>query len=352
VNSINGFPSEEIVVINNPGLSWERSYQTNIRMDFITQGNVLSGSIEYYHKKGTNLYAPIPYDYTTWGLSANITANVADMKGNGVDVVIHSLNLNSHFKWTTDFLFNYNDSRTTAYYTNQSTLPYYLLGNGNTINPIVGKPLYAIAAYKWGGLDAQGNPQGYINGTRGTDYAAIDENAYEKGLESGSFRYIGPANPPVFGSLLNAFSYKGFALSFNITYKFGYYLFRPSLSYSGLVNYGTGGTDYQKRWQNPGDENKTDVPSFIYPVDESRESFYAGSEINVIKGDHIRLQFINVSWSLPGNKSGLPFRSLQFYCNVANLGILWRANKYHVDPDFTGKIPEPKTFSFGIRSNF
>jgi TonB-linked SusC/RagA family outer membrane protein len=352
INTVNGFQSEEILVINNPDLSWERSYQTNIRLDFITAKNVFSGSVEYYHKKGKDLYAPIPYDYTTWGLNANITANVADMKGNGVDVVLHSLNLNRNLKWTTDFLFDYNTSRTTAYYTSQSTSPYYLLGNGNIINPIIGKPLYAIAAYQWGGLDDLGNPQGYINGNRSTDYAAIDENAYEKGFESGSFRYVGPANPVVFGSLLNSFSYKRFTLSFNITYKFGYYLFRPSVSYSSLVNYGTGGTDYQKRWQNPGDENKTNVPSFLYPVDERRDGFYAGSEINVIKGDHVRLQFINVSYSFPGNKKALPFRNLQLYGNVANLGILWRANKYHVDPDFVGTMPQPKTFSFGIRSNF
>lgn len=352
INNTTGFPSEEILVINNPDLSWERSFQTNIRLDFATQKNILSGSIEYYHKKGKDLYAPIPYDYTTWGLNANIISNVADMKGYGIDIIFHSNNFNRKFIWTTDLLFSYNDSRTIAYYTNQSAIPYYLLGQGNTINPIVGKPLYAIAAYRWGGLDEQGNPQGFIDGKKSTDYAGIDDNAYDKGFASGSFRYIGPASPAVFGSLLNSFSFKGFAVSFNITYKFGYYLFKPSVSYSSLIKYGTGGADYGKRWQHAGDELKTGVPSFNYPVDERRDGFYAGSETNVIKGDHIRLQFLNVSHSFLENIKNLPFKNLQVYFNAANLGILWRANNYQLDPDYIGTLPEPTMFTFGIRTNF
>jgi len=39
-----------------------------------------------------------------------------------------------------------------------------LLGSGRSITPVVGQTLYSISAYKWGGLDSQGNPQGYLNG--------------------------------------------------------------------------------------------------------------------------------------------------------------------------------------------
>ncbi|AYD48465.1 SusC/RagA family TonB-linked outer membrane protein [Arachidicoccus soli] len=352
INNITGFQDERINYINNPDLSWERSYQTNLRIDFATAKNIISGALEYYHKKGRDLYAPIPYDYTTWGLSSTITANVADMKGNGVDITLHSNNINRDFKWTTDFLWSYNTSITTAYHTDNAASAYYLLQGGNTINPIIGKPLYAIAAYKWGGLDAQGNPQGYIGDTLSTDYAGIDVNAYERGLKSGSFVYVGPASPTIFGSLSNEFSYKSFALSFNITYKFHYYLFKPSLSYTALATNGTGGIDYGQRWKQSGDENKTNVPSFVYPLNSDRDAFYNGSTINVIKGDQIRLQFINLSYSLLSNKKNLPFNSLQIYINAANIGILWRANNDHIDPDYANGIPNPKTYTVGIRANF
>jgi hypothetical protein len=346
-------PIEQILTLNNPQLSWERAYQTNFRFDFSIVNDLLSGSIEYYHKKGSKLYGPTPYDYTAWGLNSTITANVANMKGNGIDVSLHSNNLNRKFKWSTYYLFNYNSSKTTAYYTPTASSVSLLIGNsGNTIFPIIGKPMYAIAAYKWGGLDNGGNPMGYLNDTLSTDYYAIAQSAVDKEKESGTFKYIGPASPVIFGSLLNQFSFKQFSLSFNITYKLGYYLFRPSLSYSSLANNGITGAEYKNRWKQPGDETKTNVPSFVYPLNSSRDAFYNASEVNVIKGDHIRLQFINLTYSFLKKNKTPPFKSLQLYANASNIGILWRANKDHIDPDFANGIPDPKAYTIGIRTNF
>jgi hypothetical protein len=46
------------------------------------------------------------------------------------------------------------------------------------------------------------------------------------------------------------------------------------------------------------------------------------------------------------------FKSIQVYGNAANLGILWRANKRGIDPEYRGGniIPPSKTFSIGIRA--
>ncbi|AYD47398.1 SusC/RagA family TonB-linked outer membrane protein [Arachidicoccus soli] len=345
-------PGLSISAINNPDLSWERSYQTNIKLDFATRKNTLTGSLEYYMKKGTDLYAPTPYDYTTFGLTSTITANVADMKGKGVDITLHSVNINKAFRWTTDFLYSYNQSVTTKYYASSSSAIQSFLGHGNMIMPVVGKPLYSIAAYKWGGLDANGDPQGYINDTLSTNYNAISQSSLNNGLKGGSIVYVGSANPTSFGAIMNNFSFKGFELSFNITYKLGYYLLKPALAYNGLATNGTNGADYAKRWQEPGDEHKTNVPAFVYPLNASRDGFYQLSEINVIKGDHIRLQFINLSYSFLARRYKLPFKNLQVYFNIANLGILWRANHDHIDPDFVNAIPDPKTYTLGVRANF
>lgn len=352
INNLTGLNIQQINTLNNPSLSWEHAYQTNLKMDFVMLKNRLSGIIEYYKKRGTDLYAPTPYDYTTWGGSATIVANVADMKGHGIDLALRSLNINSALKWTTNFLFNYNTNKTTSYFTPASNTVASFLGNGTIITPVIGKPLYAIAAYKWGGLDKNGNPQGYLNDTLSEDYNGITRSPFNEGLSGGSFVYIGSATPVIYGSILNEFILNRFSLSFNITYKLGYYLIKPSLNYSTLVNGGYGGADFDKRWQQPGDETKTDVPSFIYPVNSARESLYVGSTQNVIKGDHIRLQFLNIAYTFPGNKNELPFKNLQFYFNASNLGILWRANNAKIDPDFVNSIPNPKTYTIGLRANF
>lgn len=338
--------------LNNPELRWEKSYQTNFRADFALKNHIISGSIEYYLKKGRDLYAPTPYDYTTFGKGSTITANVADMEGKGVDIILNSTNINKKLRWSTGFLFNYNTSKTTAYFSQSATNIASIIGRGNGITPIVGKPLYAIAAYRWGGLDDEGNPQGYLDNNLSEDYNAIQKSSQNEGLGGGSFVYIGPASPTVYGSLINHLNYKGVELSFNFTYKLGYYFLKPSLSYNSLALYDLDGNEYASRWQQPGDEKSTHVPSFVYPLNADRDAFYARSEVNVLRADHIRLQFVNLSYSFLKDRPGFPFKNLQVYVNAANLGIVWRANKYHIDPDYPNVIPQSKTYTIGIRAGF
>jgi len=111
--------------------------------------------------------------------------------------------------------------------------------------------------------------------------------------------------------------------------------------------------DYVNRWKKPGDELTTNIPAFTYPNSSDRDAFYATSEINVLKGDHIRLGYINLSYRIfSSSRKQFPFHNLEVYGNLANLGILWRANHDKIDPDSPRSLPLSRTISFGIRSNF
>jgi len=346
-------PITRIISINNSDLKWEQSRQINLGIEFSTKNNILSGSIDYYLKKGTDLYGQTPYDYTTWGLNQTITKNVAAMKGKGIDLNIQSINLHREFKWTTNLLLNYNRSKTTAYYTESAKNGIALLGGGNTIIPVIGKPLYGIVAYKWGGLDNAGNPQGYLDGKLSTDYRAMAEEANTKGLENGNIVYVGSGSPLYFGSLINTFIWKQLSVSINISYRFNYYFLKPSIRYSALVNNGVGNSDYEKRWKNPGDELVTNVPSFQYPVDNNRDNFYNLSEINVLRADNIRLQYINMSYSFNNLRTKKNFfRNLQVYANAANLMLLWKKNKEGLDPDYPNSLQPIRNWTFGVKSTF
>ncbi len=351
-NAVTNLHFVRISVVNNPELRWEQSAQMNLRIDFSTANQWLSGAFEYYKKQGTDLYGETLYDYTTWGRSQRITKNVAAMEGNGIDVTVQSRNIHKLFTWNTSVLFSYNNNKTTKYYTVGANDISALLSGGSSINPVIGKPLYAVAAYKWGGLSPlDGSPRGYLNGQLSTDYTAMRLEAMKKGID-GNIVYKGAAIPLYFGSLINSFSWKQFSASVNVGYKFGYYLFKPTISYQSLIDQGTGHGDFEDRWQKAGDEKHTDIPSFIYPNNSDRDSFFSRSEANVIQGDHVRLKYINLAYTLPTIARQSLFDHLQLYINVSNLGILWRANKDHVDPDYISSIPVTKTFAIGLRSNF
>src|SRR5690606_32856435 len=108
------------------------------------------------------------------------------------------------------------------------------------------------------------------------------------------------------------------------------------MSYGGLVNGATGHTDYYLRWMKPGDGLQTDVPSFQYPVDSRRDLFFANSTATVERGDHIRIQDLNVSYRFTtvGNQNRF-FKgaTLTIYTNNLNL-FVWKATGTHLDPDF------------------
>ncbi|TYR34400.1 hypothetical protein FXV77_15360 [Sphingobacterium phlebotomi] len=121
-----------------------------------------------------------------------------------------------------------------------------------------------------------------------------------------------------------------------------------------MIENGRGHADYEKRWQKQGDELFTDIPAFTYPVISGRDAFFASSEANVIKGDHIRLNYINIGYELFSRKEVqvLPFERIQLFAVASNLGILWRANKDKIDPDNISIYPEQRTITIGLRSNF
>lgn len=348
--SFTNYPFYRIQTLNNPDLRWEQSRQFNIGVEFVLKNKRLSGSVDWYRKDGIDLLGEALFDYTAAGFSPTVVKNVANSKGTGVDIILNSRNIDKAFQWTSTLLLSFNKTITAKYFSPYANKAHVLIGGGGSIIPVVGKDLYGIAAYRWGGLDAQGNPQGYANGQLSTDYTAISNEAGEKELDGSSIVYIGPGTPKCFGSLINTISYKQLSLSFNLAYKLGYYAFKPSISYDALIFYGGGHSDFAKRWQQPGDEANTTVPAFNYPNDYSRDLFYSLSEVNVINASHIRLQYINLSW-VPVIKTGT-VKAMELYANVANLGIVWRSNKQGIDPDYPATVPPARIWSMGVRCSF
>lgn len=332
----------------NPDLKWEESVTTNAALDFATSKQIISGSVEYYKKRGKNLFGPSPVDYTA-GINSNIvTRNIASMKGNGLDLTIKSKNIERSFRWETNLLLSLYKEETTSYFFPDGSV--YTPGFGNGISPMVSKPLYAILSYRSAGLDpATGDPRGYLNKQVSEDYYSI----YYAATSVDSLMYNGPSTPRIFGSVGNSFSWKGFSLSTYVSYKLGYYFRKESINYDLLFNSGIGNSDFSKRWQYPGDELKTQVPSMVYPNIGGRDNFYALSNATVLKGDNICLQFINLSYDFTGRLiSKKLFKMLQLYINASNLGIIWKANKENIDPDFPSSMPTPKTYAIGLRANF
>lgn len=342
----------------DPDLRWEKTRMMNLGIDFALKNKTLSGSVEYFIKKGNDLMgdallAPsIGFQNPITG-TASVRGNFAALSGKGWDLQMESKNLNGKLRWTTHYLLSHATDRVTRYDVPNTPFAYVNYGSGNqgTSFPMVGKPVYGIYSYRWGGLDTEtGDPMGYIS----KDSSSKDYAALVNPKDVTAIIYNGPAQPTYFGGVSNTFSWKGFSLSFTLSFKMGYYFRRSSINYSALFVNWSGNQDYLRRWQAPGDEKTTFVPSMPTAVDYSRDKFYNYASVLVDKADHIRWQDLSLSYELrKEDRPRLPFKALRLYIYCNNIGILWRANPDHLDPDLQGNaLPAPLTVSMGLKAAF
>jgi TonB-dependent starch-binding outer membrane protein SusC len=350
--NINNAPYAYITHAPNPQLRWEKVKMTNFGIDFSIGKNIVDGSIEYYIKNAIDLIGEMPVDPTTGALSPLQTftyrGNSASTKGAGIDIRLQSKNIRGKFNWTTDLLFTHYTDKVVDYLAKPADVFSYWT-KGLVVLPVKGRPLYSVFAYPWAGLDpTSGDPQGYVGKEISKDYNTI---LFEGKPED--MRYMGPAVPTNFGTLRNSFDWKGIQLSFSLSYQFGYYFTRNSISYSNLYSNWIGHGDFASRWQKPGDEKITNVPSMVYPADYSRDAFYSLSETLVEKADNIRLQDIRLGYTFRKNTfRKFPAENISVFAFCNNAGIIWRANKLGLDPDVVTGLPAIRTLSFGLQANF
>lgn len=344
-DTYNGKQFATIVNPPNPNLRWEKTAVTNMGLDFSFLSSRISGSIDFYNKKSTDLIGDALVDPTT-GVTISTTkfgyrGNVATMKGKGLDLSVNSSNLQGKIKWNTQLNFSMAKDKITSYEA-EKTIGSDIVGNGLLISPIIGEPVYSIFSYRWGGLDpANGNPLGYSNGELTDNYGDLTT-----GSKYDDLVYNGAATPTKFGNIRNTVSLDRFELSFNLVFRLGYFYRSPSVNYSMLMN-GIVHPDYLERWQTQGDELITNVPSIVFPAITGRENFYRNSEILVHKADNIRLSDAIISYIPKWDNKFV--NNLRIYFQVDNIGTIWRAHKEDYDPDILSEISMVRNFSLGLR---
>jgi TonB-linked SusC/RagA family outer membrane protein len=345
VATYTNYPYASIRQFANPSLRWEKVRMFNAGIDFAMFG-ILDGSLEYYQKKATDLYGNAPIDYTS-GAGDRIVKNVADMRGTGFDLTLHATLIRKQLNWSVSLLSSYNNTRVLRNYLPSLTGSNFI-NAGVNVSAEEGRPVYGVYSYRWAGLDpTNGNPIGIFAGSNSTDYAKLTGAT----TTISDLVYSGPATPTFFGSLQNEFAYKNFDLKVMISYKAGHYFRRSSLSYSALFAGASTHSDYALRWQQPGDEQRTVVPSLVYPAVTARDAFFLNSDALVEKADHVRLEFVRLSYRARMRAMNSIYTA-DVFVHVANLGLLWRANKNSIDPDYVVGIPPSASFTVGIQFNF
>ena len=342
VNRYNATPMS-IVSPDNPNLRWERSGLFNAGIELADRKRQLELSVEYYRRKSTFLLASGAQDPTLG--SSFFWGNNAAMVGSGFDL---SLATNHAWgkKWRLNnlLLLSKTTNKVTRYDDPYKQAWFYT--NPGFLSPQVGASVYSLYAYKWGKLNAVGDPQGYVNGKLSKNYDSII-TASPDGLVR-----VGSSVPSIFGSFYTSLGYGQFTVAATLVYKANYYFRRSSVNYSQPLNVVAAGlNDYANRWQKPGDENKTDVPAVN--VDPRMALFYSNTLPLVVKGDQIRLHDASITYNMPSAMlKRIKLQALSFYLIGNNLGFVWKAAPGKIDPDYLTGSPEPKSITVGVKCTF
>ncbi|MEB2778594.1 SusC/RagA family TonB-linked outer membrane protein [Algoriphagus sp. D3-2-R+10] len=349
-NFLTQLPYAQIVNSPNRNLRWEKIRIANLGLDFTGKNDRISGTLELYRKEGLDLIGQSPFAPTS-GIQY-FTGNNASTLTKGYDLMLETRNMTGAFKWTTVLLLSGIKEEVTSFEIEpvvNNLLSYGNAGLGGTYFPVEGRPLFGVYSLPWSGLDSQtGAPVGIVEGSPSQDYRTIVNGSTLENIV-----YNGPARPTTFGSLRNTFSYKGFSLSANISYRLGYYFKRSSIQYNTIFMARGGHSDFALRWQKPGDELHTQVPSMPESRNNFRDRFYSNAEVLVEKGDHIRLQDIRLGYSPPVMDRGFQkrFQKAELFLYANNLGIIWKKTDSTWDPDYGWAKPR-RSLAVGLTLDF
>jgi len=350
-------PGLQIYNEANRTLDWETTQTVNIGIDFALLKRRISGNIDLYQKDTRDLIGS--RDLNPFAGESSGTGNLGHLVNKGIELNLQTDNLTvGNFNWSTHFVFAWNKSKLLSY---SKVASYNLTDYGKLYaNYWVGYSVGPLFAYKWAGLDNMGDPQVMLADKSITKTPNV--------VKESDMLYMGTIIPLFNGGLTNTFRYKGLQLSANLVYSLGNVMRRDVNDfYTGRMtassNWSSNLTAYfLDRWQKPGDEKITNVPSYVSDYTSySRRStgYYTNADINVVSASYAKIRDITLSYTLPRNMLQMAkIDRVSIYVQATNF-MVWKANKYGIDPELQGLLygyrstqTSKHTYSIGANVSF
>jgi TonB-linked SusC/RagA family outer membrane protein len=319
-----------------PNLSWEKTYQYDLGLDFGIFRNRLSATIDFYQKdtKDLLLQKPIPL-YNGGG---NMWENLGQVRNKGIDFSLDGIILkNNDFQWESVFNFSYNQNKVIDLGGQESMMTGSQIANGMSINTAilkVGQPMGSIQGYTWLGLwrTDQADEAAKWGQKPGDNHFKDFDGNYK--LNSEDISIIGHAFPDKFVGWNNIFSWK--RLDVNIIFQGAFGADRLNLGRylmnepNSDVKWMTGSEGWFNRWTPENQDTWVPNPFSTSVIPHSESQQY------LEKADYVRLKNISISYTFP--KSMIKLGDITLTLSAQNLFTF---------TGYKGGDPEATMSSFG-----
>ena len=333
---------------SNPDLKWETTGMFNIGVDFGFLNNRLTGTIEYYDKRTSDLI----FDYA---VSTNrypygwMTANVGDISNKGIEITINAVPVKTHnFTWSTTLNLSHNKNVVEKLSNDMYSVEYSDRANpdvgGYTSTQVQrimeGSPLGQFYLYEWAGYDENGgsifNDYDADGNLIGTTDAPSDEDR----------RPHGSAQPKLTYGWNNDFTWKNWTLTAFFQGVAGNKIFNATRCYYNNVSLVSNGKNVLAEvaeGQNAHD-SRAQAPSDRY----------------LENGSYLRLSTLTLGYNF--GKLGNWINNLRLYATCNNVFTI--TGYKGVDPEISlgglepgmdwrnTTYPRTRTFMVGVNVNF
>lgn len=346
----------------NKTLRWERTAVTNLGLDFSLFGDRITGNIDLYGRKTTDLLGYRDIDPTNSFQSALI--NYGSLYNRGIELGLNTVNIRQgQFSWITRLNFSYNKNKMTEINTQYNTVYGYTGGDG--IEKL-GYPMSSLFNFKWAGLDPT-NGTVLVYDKDGNVVKNYDEQgAYVANMtDINGLEYAGTLRPTYTVGIQNSFAYKNISLNISLIANGGN-VFRDAVPQ--VLSNRNFSQNIDRRamnfWRKPGDEKipgMMPAPDLNGTASSYFSSLWYAASINTLKADYIKIRSITLGYDL----SELLFkkRTDQLHANLVfqvQNPFKWFRNDKGLDPEAYAQssiysertLPVTPVYSFGFNINF
>ena len=223
----------------NPDLTWEKTVEFNVGLDFGLFNNRINGTIDLYNKNSSDLLMEMQTPFELGSYTGAIISNVGKVNNKGIEIQLNTLNVQTKdWNWETSFSFARNINTIKELNGGKEDL----VGN----KWFIGQPIDVVYGYKYMGVCTREEAQAFANDPNmKTKFYEGEMKIYDKDgngeINADDKMILGHCAPTWTGSFVSNLAYKNWDFSVNVYVSQGGTVYSPFMGEF---------TDYSQRGMN------------------------------------------------------------------------------------------------------